>query len=138
MSETHLGKLDQKENSDAQYLSVRKLELDVTPADVKALNKAGQDDVEKNRAVENLPNMEIRDYNKDFSLGVPPGEKLSLEQISQKNPELGRHINALAGNAMVGSFSNRRIHTQCSHRDGVKVRPGPSGEHVEDAGGLAA
>lgn len=40
----------------------------------------------------------------DFSLGVPPGEKLSLEQISQKNPELGRHINALAGNAMVGSF----------------------------------
>ncbi len=104
MSETHLGRLDQKENSDAQYLSVRKLELDVTHADIKALNKAGKDDVETNRSVDNLPNVEIRDYSKDFSLGVPPGEKLSLEQISQTNPELGRHINALAGNAMVGSF----------------------------------
>jgi hypothetical protein len=73
----------------------------VTQADVQALNKGGKDDVETNRAVDNLPNVEIRDCSKDFSLGVPPGEKLSLGQISKKNPELGQHIIALAGNATI-------------------------------------
>lgn len=100
MSETHLGKLAQTENSDAPSFSPRQLEFAVSQADVQALNKGGREAVETNRSVDNLPNVEIREHSKDFSLGVPPGEKLSLKQISQTNPELGRQINALSGNVM--------------------------------------